>query len=139
MLGAAGRTLSFKQFANGTVLIGGGYQGRAEPERNLSWTRVAGLSASARTVRALFPQLENVSVVRFWAGIEGVTPDGIPVIGPSATAEGCYHLFGFCGHGYQLSPAAGKLIAELIVGAENTLSVDAFRIGRFNSADGLTD
>ncbi|MHA1165765.1 MAG: NAD(P)/FAD-dependent oxidoreductase, partial [Alphaproteobacteria bacterium] len=35
VVGAQGRSLSFKQFDNGTVLIGGAYKGRAEPERNL--------------------------------------------------------------------------------------------------------
>ena len=65
VLGAAGRTLSFKQFANGTVLIGGGYRGRAEPQHNRSWTDPVGLAASARTVTALFPQLAGVRLNRF--------------------------------------------------------------------------
>ena len=109
VLGAVGRKLSFKQFDNGTVMIGGGQRGRAVPERNIAATNLAGMGNSAATVTALFPQLGPLNVVRCWAGIEAMMPDGIPVIGPSAVAEGAYHAFGFSGHGFQLSPIVGRL------------------------------
>jgi len=131
VLGAAGRKLSFKQFANGTVLIGGGYRGRAEPERNLTVTRLAGLGASAATVVALFPQLRGTRVVRAWAGIEAVTPDEIPVLGPSATEEGAWHSFGYSGHGFQLSPVTGRIIAELVTTGRCALLIAPFRSDRF--------
>ena len=132
VLGAEGRKLSFKQFANGTVLIGGGYTGDADPDRNIASTRLDGLRASAATVVALFPELEGVRVVRAWAGLEGVTPDGIPVIGPSSTHENAYHSFGYSYHGFQLSPVTGKIIAELIMGGQTALPIAPFRIDRFN-------
>jgi sarcosine oxidase subunit beta len=131
VLGAAGRKLSFKQFANGTVLIGGGYRGRAEPERNLTVTRLAGLGASAATVVALFPQLSGTRIVRAWAGIEAVTPDEIPVLGPSATEEGAWHSFGYSGHGFQLSPVTGRIIAELVTTGRSALPIARFRSDRF--------
>ncbi len=132
VLGASGRVLSFKQFENGTLLIGGGHRGRARPERNLSEVRVAGLRISAQTVAALFPALAGVGVVRFWAGIEGVLPDEIPVIGPSATEEGAWHAFGFSAHGFQLGPIVGRILAERIVDGRSDLPIAAFRIDRFN-------
>src|SRR5262249_4686344 len=49
------RKLSFKQFRNGTVMIGGGHLARAYPDQNatvLDWTKLA---ESARTVWELFP------------------------------------------------------------------------------------
>lgn len=131
VLGAQGRTLSFKQFANGTVMIGGGHLGQADLDSNRTNLHLAGLKISAQTVVALFPQLHNVHVNRAWAGIEAVMPDKIPVIGPSATEEGLYHSFGYCGHGFQLSPITGKIIAELIVSGESSLPIAPFRIDRF--------
>ncbi len=131
VLGAVGRKLSFKQYANGTVMIGGGQRGRAVPERNLAETRLAGMGNSAVTVKALFPQLGPVNVVRCWAGIEAMMPDGIPVIGPSQSAEGAYHAFGFCGHGFQLSPIVGRLLTELITTGQASLPIKAFSIRRF--------
>lgn len=133
VLGAAGRTLSFKQLGNGTVLIGGGHRGRAVPAENRAEVRVQGMRRSAQTVRALFPQLAGVQVNRFWAGIEGMTPDSLPVLGPSAIHENAWHAFGFCGHGFQLAPVSGRIIADLVVRGTTDLPIDAFRIRRFNS------
>lgn len=133
VLGAQGRKLSFKQFANGTVLIGGGHLGHADPDRNRAVTRLAGLRESAATVVALFPQLRDARIVRAWAGLEGVTPDAVPVLGPSATEEGAFHSFGYSAHGFQLSPATGRVIAGLVTGEGAGLDISAFRIDRFNA------
>lgn len=138
VLGATGRTLSFKQFSNGTVLIGGGHRGRTQPDTNRTEVQLGGLRISAQTVRALFPQLRNVQVARFWAGIEGVTPDGLPIIGPSATEENAWHAFGFSAHGFQLGPVSGRIIAELITRGESSLPIEPFRLRRFNTAIGAT-
>ncbi len=86
---------------------------------------------SAATVTALFPQLGAVKVMRCWAGIEAMMPDAIPVIGPSAVAEGAYHAFGFSGHGFQLSPIVGRLLCELITEGRSSLPIEAFSITRF--------
>lgn len=128
-----GRKLSFKQFANGTVLIGGGHLGRADPDTNrtdLDWSR---LTESARTVWDLFPVMREATIVRAWAGIEARMPDDIPVIGPSSTSEGVYHQFGFSAHGFQLGPGAGALMAELIATGATNLPIAPFSIGRFQS------
>ena len=131
VLGAKGRPLSFKQFANGTVLIGGGYKGRAFPETGQAETALPGLVQSARTVAELFPGLKRTRVVRAWAGLEGVTPDDIPVIGPSAAAEAAFHAFGFCGHGFQLAPAVGEALARLILDGDGSFDLTTFRSDRF--------
>ena len=129
-----GRKLSFKQLANGTVLIGGGYQGRADRDANTTEIDWRKLSESARTVWELFPPMRGAQVVRAWAGIEARMPDDIPVLGPSATAEGVYHQFGFCGHGFQLGPGVGALMAELITTGRSNLPIAPFRIDRFARA-----
>lgn len=126
------RKLSFKQFANGTVLIGGGHLGRAYRDENrteLDWGK---LSDSARTVWELFPAMRDATVVRAWAGIEARMPDDIPVIGPSGTAPGVFHQFGFSAHGFQLGPGVGALMAELITTGATNLPVAPFDIGRFS-------
>ncbi len=134
VVGATGRPLSFKQFANGTVLIGGGYEGTLD--RDANWTAIdfRGLAASARTVWDLFPIMRGATIVRSWAGIEARMPDDLPVIGPSATASGVFHAFGFSGHGFQLGPIGGAIIAELVTTGRTTLPIEPFRITRFRSA-----
>jgi sarcosine oxidase subunit beta len=126
-----GRKLSFKQLANGTVLIGGGYQGRADRDTNATQIDWRNLSQSARTVWELFAPMRGAQIVRAWAGIEARMPDDIPVLGPSAMAQGVYHQFGFCGHGFQLGPGVGALMAELIATGRTNLPIAPFSISRF--------
>ena len=49
-----------------------------------------------------------------WSGIEGYLPDMLPVMGWSRTQKNLLHAFGFCGHGFQLSPGVGYTLAEMI-------------------------
>ncbi len=134
VVGSAGRTLSFKQFANGTVLIGGGHRGTAHPDDNrtdLDWERLA---INAKTVYDLFPVMRTAQIVRAWAGIEARMPDDIPVIGPSSTSEGVFHAFGFSAHGFQLGPACGALMAELVTTGRSNMPIAPFDIRRFQTA-----
>jgi sarcosine oxidase subunit beta len=131
VVGATSRPLSFKQFANGTVMIGGGYKG--ELDRDSNWTALdfRGLAESARTVAELFPVMRGAHIIRAWAGIEARMPDDIPVIGPSATEENVFHAFGFSGHGFQLGPISGAIMAELVTTGRTNLPIEPFRIARF--------
>jgi sarcosine oxidase subunit beta len=134
VIGAAGRPLSFKQFGNGTVLIGGGHRGRLDRDANRTELDFAGLALSARTVWDLFPIMRGAQIVRCWAGIEARMPDDIPVIGPSATSEGVFHAFGFSAHGFALGPIVGAIIAELVTGGRTNLPIAPFGIDRFPRA-----
>ena len=129
-----GRKLSFKQLANGTVLIGGGHQGRPDRDSNTTEIDWRKLAVSALTVWEVFPAMRGADIVRAWAGIEARLPDDIPVIGPSRTAEGVYHQFGFCGHGFQLGPGVGALMAELIATGQSNLPIEPFSVARFARA-----
>ena len=132
VVGAQGRALSFKQFDNGTVLIGGGHEGRANIDTNATQLDFRGLSVSAQTASSIFPIMSKARIVRSWAGIEGVMPDQIPVIGPSQ-AENAYHAFGFSAHGFQLGPIGGQIMSELVLDGTTNLPIDAFRIERFTN------
>jgi len=131
VVGATGRPLSFKQYANGTVMIGGGQRGSADLDSNRTALDYQKLAFNARTAMDLFPRLRGAEIVRAWAGIEGMMADDIPVIGPSTTSEGVWHSFGFSAHGFQLGPVVGKVVADLIVHGATPLPVEAFSIGRF--------
>jgi len=126
------RPLSFKQMPNGTLVIGGGRPATGDRETMTYRPDFAGLKATAETVRDLFPMLGNVPVVRAWAGFEGHFPDEIPVIGLSRAAPNAVHAFGFCGHGFQLAPIVGRLVAELVTEGKASLPIEAFAVDRFN-------
>ena len=130
VVGAQGRALSFKQFDNGTVLIGGGRFGKANIELNEAQLDTAGLTANARAAISIFPIMQKTTIVRCWAGIEGEMPDGIPIIGPSRQ-ENAFHCFGFSAHGFQLAPAVGSIIADLVTTGASKLPIEPFHIDRF--------
>ncbi len=131
VVGAQGRTLSLKQFANGTVLIGGGVRGKAVRTTNTASLELAGLSVNAQTAAQVLPVMRGARIVRCWGGIEGYLPDGIPVIGPSRQ-EGAFHAFGFSAHGFQLGPIVGSIIADLVTTGVTEHPISPFRIDRFN-------
>lgn len=134
VVGATSRTLSFKQFANGTVLIGGGYLGRAYPGTNRTILDYAKLGENARTVQDLFPIMRDARIVRSWAGIEARMADGIPVIGPSKTEDGLFHSFGYSLHGFQLGPICGSIIGEIATTGQTNLPIKPFSINRFSAS-----
>lgn len=131
VVGTASRKLSFKQMQNSTVLIGGAHLADldlATQQTQINWRKLA---VSARSVLALFPQLKDVRIVRTWAGIEGFTPDSLPIIGPSMQATGLFHCFGFSAHRFQLSPIVGKIMSELVLDGHTKYPIEAFNINRF--------
>jgi len=129
-----GRKLSFKQFANGTVLIGGGHLATPDQDRNETVLDWRSLAISARTVFELFPVMRSASIVRAWAGIEARTRDDLPVLGRSARHSGLYHQFGFSLHGFQLGPGAGAVMMELIVNGGTQTRIGDLSIDRFHPA-----
>jgi sarcosine oxidase subunit beta len=131
VVGLASRKLSFKQMPNGTVVIGGGHISKVNMASEKTVIDFTKLKISARTARDIFPLMKNVPIVRTWAGIEGVLPDQIPVIGPSPSAPQAFHAFGFSGHGFQLSPIIGQILSELIIQGRSSLPIESFRIERF--------
>jgi len=136
-LGATGRPLSFKQFDNGTVVIGGKLIGIADLQGRHGEVDFTRLVRSARTVIDLFPHLRHLGINRAWAGVEAFIDDALPVISPSRTASNLYYSFGYCGSGFQLGPACGRLVSEMMIDGATSLPLHAFAIDRFarSSAD----
>ena len=48
---------------------------------------------------------------------------------------GLLHAFGFSGHGFQLAPGVGAVVADLIVDGASQTPIESFSIERF--ADGV--
>ncbi len=132
-IGVEGGGVYGRQVERGNVVVGGGRgfaldADRARPARN------AVLTLMGEAVD-LFPQLRHAHVIRTWTGVEGYTPDRNPIIGPSATTPGLFHAFGFSGAGFQIGPAVGEALAELVRDGHSSAPLDAFSITRFAKAD----
>jgi sarcosine oxidase subunit beta len=133
VVSVVGRSLSFKQSDQGTLVIGGGLQGSADVDRERSSVDFATLAKGARAATDLFPAVGDVRIARTWAGIEAKTRDLLPVIGPSPKAAGVFHVFGFSGHGFQLVPVVGAIVCDLIVEGRTDRDIAAFAPSRLMS------
>lgn len=130
VISVVGRPLSFKQAGQGTLVIGGGLQGHADLDTQRSTVDFRELARGARAATDLFPSVRGVRITRAWTGMEAKTGDLIPVIGPSPQAAGVLHVFGFSGHGFQLVPVVGAIVADLIVQGSTKREIAAFAVKR---------
>ncbi|TCR64922.1 FAD-dependent oxidoreductase [Bosea sp. BK604] len=126
VVSVVGRPLSFKQAGQGTLVIGGGLQGSADLDRERSTVDFRQLARGARAAGDLFPAVRGVRIARCWTGIEAETSDHIPVIGLSPNAPGLVHAFGFSGHGFQLVPVVGSILADLLTEGRTRREIAAF-------------
>ena len=129
-LGVEGGGIYARQAPRGNCVIGGsrGFAldaERARPSRDA-------ISLVLRGTVELLPSLRHAHIIRSWSGTEGYLPDHEPVIGPSATQAGLIHGFGFAGAGFQIGPAVGEVLAELVQGGASSTPIAAFSISRFS-------
>jgi sarcosine oxidase subunit beta len=90
--------------------------------------------AAARALHRV-PILERARIARGWGGLYEISPDHHAILGQSEI-EGFICANGFSGHGFQHSPAAGILVAELIAdGRATTLDIHPLRPQRFREND----
>jgi len=78
------------------------------------------------------PALTDASVSHAWAGLYEMTPDANPLIGPT-DVEGFFVIAGFSGHGFQHSPAAGRILADVIAGRDPQFDLAPFAVNRFTA------
>jgi sarcosine oxidase subunit beta len=129
-LGVCHGSVYLRQIPRGNIIFGGG-RGVADRAAVRAYPSGEATLQSMREALDIVPQLRHVSIIRSWTGIEGRMPDDIPVIGKSRTTPGLVHAFGFSGHGFQLGPAMGAILSELILDGATPTPIDAFDIGRF--------
>jgi sarcosine oxidase subunit beta len=79
------------------------------------------------------PALADLAISTAWAGLYEMTPDAMPVIGP-AGLDGLHAIAGFSGHGFQHSPAAGRILADVIAGNDPQFDLRPYRLDRFSGA-----
>ncbi|NUU02117.1 NAD(P)/FAD-dependent oxidoreductase [Herbaspirillum robiniae] len=134
-LGVEGGSIYCRQVARGNVVLGGG-RGYVIDDSRARASHDSILSLLPQAV-ALLPALRHVQIIRTWSGVEGYLPDRQPVLGPSLTQPGLLHGFGFCGAGFQIGPAAGEALAELVLHGRSAVALDAFSMSRFAPAASL--
>ncbi len=126
----------FRQEVDGFLLSGPLDQ---EPSFNLSIDYEAMAEASENAMYRV-PALEKARIARGWAGLYEISPDHHAILGKVPETEGFILANGFSGHGFQHSPAVGKVIAELIVeGKTTTIDISPLSMERFKKGDWILE
>eukprot|EP01041_Mallomonas_annulata_P029823 gene29823-51872_t len=85
----------------------------------------------AKRVAELLPKAAHLRVIRSWAGVIEITPDGRPVIDRLTSPDNVV-VATMSGVGFGLSPASGHAIADLVLEGRCTFAdIDKLGIGRF--------
>jgi sarcosine oxidase subunit beta len=130
------RPLSLKQVRGGGYLIGGGWPGDVELNRPRGTIRPESIAGSRAAASAIFPTTTATEITASWVGIEAVTPDEVPILGPLPGIANLTLAAGFSGHGFALSPTIGQVIAELIIDGQPSVPIDNFAAARFAGWEG---
>lgn len=126
-----------QQFYFRQAVSGGIHIGTVVHPARVSWeqrTDPNELSNLARATIELVPGLKPVKIVRSWAGTSEKTIDDLPIMGAAPNPSGMFIAAGFSGHGFALGPAVGQLMSQVIRGLKPTVSLEQFRLERFDKA-----
>ncbi len=102
---------------------------------SVNWKVLDGITPVA--ARRL-PALNDAPLVKSWAGLYEMTPDAMPIIGPTGP-DGLFTIAGFSGHGFQHSPAAGRILADVIAGRDPQFDLRPFSLERFAGPQNATE
>lgn len=123
--------LYFRQVKRGNIVFGGCGRGPADTLTRRAYVLPEHTLTQFTQLARLAPAVARLNIIRVWSGIEGYMDDHLPVMGPSARVSGLHYAFGFSGHGFQLGPGVGEVMAELIATGATSTPIAPFHIGRF--------
>ena len=115
-----------RQTNEGTVMMGDSHEDTGYCTR--SGTPV--MSQIARKAIRCFPSLAGLRIVRSWAAVRILTPDGAPIYQQSQTHPGVFSLN--CHSGVTLAGAHALALAPMIASGELAPEMAAFSSGRFH-------
>ena len=106
-----------------------------EPSFNLNTEYEAMAEASENAIYRV-PALQKARIARGWAGLYEISPDHHAILGRVPGVEGFILANGFSGHGFQHSPAVGRVISELITdGKATTINISSLSVERFDKGE----
>lgn len=128
--GVDGNGLYGRQTLRGNLAYGGGPHewvefGEAGPHARPSTPLARNL---ARRIAELFPNAGHLNVIRSWAGVIEMTPDGRPILDRRDNVT----MATMSGVGFGLSPASGHAVRDLVIdGACSFTDIDKLALDRF--------
>ena len=129
--GVDGNGLYGRQTMRGNLAYGGGPHewvefGELGPDARPSTPLARNL---ARRVVEMFPGTAHLNVIRSWAGVIEMTPDGRPIIDRCENVT----MATMSGVGFGLSPASGHAVCDLVLDGKCSFTdIDLLALSRFD-------
>ncbi len=115
-----------RQDARGHVLIGSTVE-----DAGFSRSVTLGtLGEISRIAAAIMPALRQAPVIRTWAGLRPMTPDGVPIIDRAPGIAGLFLATGHSRVGISYAPVTAWLLAQLVTRGTADLPLEPFRADR---------
>jgi len=112
----------------------------ADPDSYLNRATEEFIDLTVEKVGTRFPGWTEAAISSSYAGCYDVTPDWNPIIS-KGPLDGLVIAAGFSGHGFKISPAVGRLAADLVIDGRSSdprIPETDFRFSRFAEGDLLT-
>ncbi len=131
-LGSSGM-LYYRSYGGNQMLVSEGTAGEQlhdviNEQGEVSMDQVIAVGAQ---VADRFPSFAEAGLASSWTGIYDVTPDWNPVLGSLPDVPGLIVGFGFSGHGFKLSPAVGRVLAQEALGLTTDVPLEPYAHERF--------
>lgn len=119
----------FNQTLRGEVVMG--VVDPDEPAADSQRSSWQFLRRTATLIARKAPALADLTVIRQWAGMYDITPDHLPLVGPTRQLEGWWQANGWSGRGMLLAPLLMELMAEQVATGRRPAMLAPFEPDRF--------
>jgi glycine oxidase len=92
----------------------------------------AGLGRLLTEAQQISSHTGNYPILETWTGLRPATPDGLPILGPSAI-PGVYYATGHYRNGVLLAPATAAIIGDLIRNGRTDQIIEPYSPSRFQN------
>ena len=117
--------LTLKQSAAGSLLIGGGWPSRHDPETGALSARIDSLVANLAVAERAVPAVAGARVVRTWPAMVNGTASWRPLLGEVPGVPGLF-INVFPWMGFTASPFCARIVADLVLSREPPVDVRPF-------------
>lgn len=123
--------ITLVQVAHGNFIVGSTRE-LADFDKHSSYE---GIHELVHQLLELTPKLANIHLLRAYAGLRPLTPDGSPIIGRTPGLPGFIHAVGFGGDGLAMSAITAEMILGLLTNSADETLLANFTLERFPTSE----